>query len=311
MSAENRTGVYERAVRGMRRLAGLAADNGEGDVVRDTLVCELLAVLDLDSVTIVSCDEAAAPRDAVALAEAAETEGGKPGAFELAGDRRPSLVLELCSPARTQEAVMRLAREPHGLGPDEVAAAGALVDVAALVLGLLSAQHEAATDELTGCLNRRAVLGRLDEEFSRSQRNRSPISCLMLDIDNLKQINDTFGHLEGDRVLREVGASLRGGLRAYDLVARYGGDEFLVLLPAAEEHAAIQAGTRMTAAVARSGSPDNTRTRLPVSVTFGAATSRPSDLPDTLLERADQALLNAKRRTHDSRPPSQKTQTDT
>ena len=125
-----------------------------------------------------------------------------------------------------------VAREPHGLGADELAAAAALVDVAALVLGLLGARHEAATDELTGCPNRRAALARSGEEIARAQRTRSPVSCLMLDIDNLKRINDTFGHLEGDRVLREAGASLRGQLRRDRLLAaRYGGDEFLVLLP--------------------------------------------------------------------------------
>ena len=166
------------------------------------------------------------------------------------------------------------------------------------MLGLRGARHEAATDELTGCLNRRPALARLREEIARAQRGHSPVSCLMLDIDNLKRINDTFGHLEGDRVLREAGASIRGQLRAYDLAARYGGDEFLVLLPAIEEHAAVQAGTRMAAAVARVRSPANATAQMPVSVTFGAATSRPGDLPDTLLERADQALLNAKRRTH-------------
>ncbi len=305
MEARNRTGVHERAVRGMRRLAGFATDSGEGDVVRDALVCELSVVLDLESVKVVSCDESA-----VALAEAVEFEVGEPRAPDLAGDTGRGLVLELRSRARTQESVILLAREPHGLGPDEVAVAAALVDVAAVVLGLLSAQHEAATDELTGCLSRRAVLARLGEEVARSQRTRSPVSCLMLDIDNLKQINDAFGHLEGDRVLREVGASLRGALRAYDVAARYGGDEFLVLLPAAEERAAVQAGTRMTAAVARIGSPGNARASVPVSVTLGAATSHPGDAPDTLLERADQALLNAKSRTHQSRQPRRETHAD-
>jgi diguanylate cyclase (GGDEF)-like protein len=293
MKTESMSGVHERAVRGVRRLVALAAESDEGEVIRDALVRELRGVLDLESVTVLRCDQGEAARDAGALTEAAECEEAHRG-----GDRGRSLVLELGSPGRTQQAVILVAREPHGLGADELAAATALVDVAALVLGLLGARHEAATDELTGCLNRRAALARLGEEIARAQRTRSPVSCLMLDIDNLKRINDTFGHLEGDRVLREAGASLRGQLRAYDLAARYGGDEFLVLLPAIGEHAAVQAGTRMTAAVARISSPADGIAQIPVSVTFGAATSRPGDVPNTLLQRADQALLNAKRHTH-------------
>jgi diguanylate cyclase (GGDEF)-like protein len=303
MEANKGTGACERAVRAMRRLASLARESDQ-DVVRDALVSELRCVLELDSVTVIACDQDA-PRHPLALPPAAaERDGVKPCASGLVGDPRRSVVLELRSPTTRQDARMLLAGQPRGLAADEVAVAAALIDVAAVVLGLLSAQHEAATDELTGCVNRRAVLVRLDEEVTRSQRTRSPLSCVMLDVDNLKQINDTFGHLEGDRVLREVGASLRGELRAYDLAARYGGDEFLALLPATNADAATHVATRMTAAAARIRAPANTRARLPVSVTFAAASSRPGDVAATMLQRVDQALLNAKHLTHQTRIPS-------
>ena len=300
------SGVHERAVRGVRRLVALAAESDEGEVIRDALVRELRGVLDLESVTVLRCDQGEAARDAGALTEAAECEKAHRG-----GDRARSLVLELGSPERTQEAVILVAREPHGLGADELAAATALVDVAALVLGLLGARHDAATDELTGCLNRRAALARLGEEIARAQRTRSPVSCLMLDIDNLKRINDTFGHLEGDRVLREAGASLRGQLRAYDVAARYGGDEFLVLLPAVGEDAAVQGGTRMTAAVARISTPADAIAQIPVSVTFGAATSRPGELPGH--SAAARRPSATERQTPHARapPPRAKTHADT
>ncbi len=296
MEPKDKSAVYERAVCSIRRLAWFATDGGVGDVVRDALVRELGAVLDLESVSFGSYDESAAARPAVALAAAAESEGGEQPAPDPPGDDGRGLMLGLRLSGETREGVILLAREP--LGPQEVVAAAALVDVAAVVLRLLGAQHEAATDELTGCLNRRAVLARLGEEIARSQRSQSPVSCLMLDLDNLKQINDICGHLEGDRVLREVGASLRGELRAYDVAARYGGDEFLVVLPAADEHAAVNAATRMAAAVARIGSSGDPRQRVPISVTLGASTSRPGDVTNSLLGRADQALLNAKSRSH-------------
>jgi len=291
-------GLYERAVRGIRRIAALTAEGGEGDVIGDALVRELRVLLDLEGLSVVTREGSQPARHAETLSATAEHQERR-----LPGDRELSVVLELRSSALGRRTVILLADEPRELGADEVAASAALVDVAALVLGLRGAQHQAATDELSGCLNRRPALARLHEEIARAQRGHPPVSCLMLDIDNLKAINDTFGHLEGDRVLREAGASIRGQLRAYDLAARYGGDEFLAVLPATEQGAALQAGTRMAAAVARVRSPENATARMPVSVTFGAATSRPGDLPDTLLERADQALLNAKDRARASRRP--------
>jgi diguanylate cyclase (GGDEF)-like protein len=296
MEARDSTGVHERAVRGMRRLAGLASESDEGAVL-DALVRELHSVLELESVTVMRCDERGATRPAMASTEPAEFEAAR----DVVGDRRRSAVFELHSAIGTRHSLALLAGEPHGLGTDDLLVAAALIDVAAVAVELISARREAATDELTGCLNRRAVLSRLHEEIGRSQRTDSSVSCLMFDVDNLKQINDQFGHLEGDRVLREVGASLRGASRAYDLAARYGGDEFLVLLPATAQRAAVQAGARMMAAVARIAFPGNARAPVPIGVSLGAATSRPGDLPNTLLQRADQALLNAKRRTHASR----------
>jgi len=253
-------------------------------------------MLDLAEVTVVTRAQTEASRPEHASPNQTESHRCQP-----AHDRDRGVLLELRSPANAQETVIVLTSQPRDLRAAELTAASALIDVAAVVLSSRSAQRQAATDELTGCLNRRAALARLREEIARSQRAGSPVSCLMLDIDNLKQINDTFGHLEGDRVLREAGASLRGQLRAYDVAARYGGDVFLVLLPNADRRAALHAGSRMTAAVARISAPRNAFAQVSVSVTFGAATSRPGDGPDSFVQRADQALLSAKRASHTER----------
>ena len=296
MNAESNTAVYERAARGVRRLAQLAAGSDDADLVRDALVRELAIAVELESVTFAGRGAGGAAARDVAIG-AAGTEAEQLGGAE-EGPRR-ALVLELRSPTAVKEAVVLVAREHRPLGADEAIAAAALVEVAEVALALVDARRQAATDELTGCLSRRAGLTRLGEELERSRRTRSPVSCVMLDLDNLKHINDTFGHLEGDRILRETGASLRRELRAYDLAARYGGDEFLVVLPAADHHAATHAAARMTAAITRI----KPAAHIPVSMTFGAATSRPDERPDTLLQRADRALLAAKRaRTRRANP---------
>ena len=188
--------LYECAVRGIRRVAALSAEGGEGDVIHDALVRELRVLLELECLSVVTREESQPARHAETLSPRAEHQRRR-----LRGDRELNVVLELRSPALGQRTVILLADEPCELGADEAAAAAALVDVAALALELRGAQHQAATDELTGCLNRRPALARLREEIARAQRGHASVSCLMLDIDNLKQINDTFGHLEGDRVL--------------------------------------------------------------------------------------------------------------
>lgn len=268
MEANNSTAVYERAVRSIRRLAELAGDS-DREVVRAALVRELRDLLELDSMAVIG-DEGG-PAQPRAITPATGTDSMRPEArsLELVEDPGRSLVLQLRSAAGSQEAVIMVAGEQRALDADELAVAAALIDVAAVVLGL-----------------------------TRSRRTRSPVSCLMLDVDELKQINDTFGHLEGDRVLRELGSTLRSELRAYDLAARYGGDEFLILLPATDKHQAEQVAARMRAAAARITSPAHRPARTPISVTCGAATSRHGDALDTLLERADQALLGAKHHTH-------------
>ena len=100
---------------------------------------------------------------------------------------------------------------------------------------LLKRQHDlealSATDELTGLLNHRAMLERLGEEYLRAERYSTSLAVLMLDADHFKAINDTHGHLFGDKVLAHLGAILRTSVREVDICARYGGDEFMAILP--------------------------------------------------------------------------------
>ncbi len=152
----------------------------------------------------------------------------------------------------------------------------------------------AAVDPLTDAYNRRFGLARLREEFSRAVRAENPLGVLMLDLDHFKAVNDTYGHLVGDRVLRAVAAACRRVVREGDVLVRYGGEEFLVLLPGAGPEDVRQVGERIRRAVAETSVEDGDL-RVGVTVSLGGATYREtSDSTDSLVALADGALYEAK-----------------
>jgi diguanylate cyclase (GGDEF)-like protein len=114
----------------------------------------------------------------------------------------------------------------------------------------LSLQFQATHDTLTGLLNRGAVLDALLNEFARSRRERKSVGVILADIDHFKTVNDTHGHAAGDAVLREVAQSMRSVIRTYDSLGRYGGEEFLAVLPGCDTSVATQRAEQMRQSVA-------------------------------------------------------------
>lgn len=153
----------------------------------------------------------------------------------------------------------------------------------------------AALDELTGVANRRSIIAALDRDVSRAIRTREPLAVMMVDIDFFKHINDTHGHLAGDQVLRNVVDVIRHRIRAQDIVGRYGGEEFMVLLCDTTLQGARQLAEQLREAVQASFCPWNGE-RLAVTVSVGVFGGRlePGDGWDQLIHAADQALYRAK-----------------
>jgi two-component system, cell cycle response regulator len=153
--------------------------------------------------------------------------------------------------------------------------------------------HEAMHDPLTGALNRRAVFNGLEKELQRSHRKKSPVSVGLCDIDYFKQINDTYGHQVGDEVLRNLVRVIQCNLRGYDLLGRYGGEEFLVVVPdtagCAEE--GFYERLRTQVASFRTATPIGEVT---ITVSIGVAGVHNGATVDTILSAADTALYRAK-----------------
>jgi diguanylate cyclase (GGDEF)-like protein len=150
----------------------------------------------------------------------------------------------------------------------------------------------ATIDALTSARNRRFLEEALPAAVSFSVRHSLPLSLLMLDVDEFKHYNDTFGHPAGDEVLRVLAGLLRTSLREHDVVARYGGEEFALLLPATDGEVACAIAERLRVLIA-----GHAWTRRAVTASFGAATMLPDEPvePAALLEWADEALYHSKR----------------
>lgn len=163
---------------------------------------------------------------------------------------------------------------------------------------LLEAQEklrvQATHDQLTGLWNRPMILDHLEREMHRTRREAGAIAVVLADIDHFKRINDTSGHAAGDLVLQQAAERIRSALRAHDVVGRYGGEEFLLVLPGRDAAAAGQVAERVRAAVASSPMPAGD-VPVPVTVSLGVAWTREASVESTtLIHAADEALYRAK-----------------
>jgi len=152
----------------------------------------------------------------------------------------------------------------------------------------------ATTDALTGLHNRSEILRVLDRELNRMHRHGYTLSVLMIDVDHFKKINDQYGHPAGDEVLRRIGNVLQTAMRSYDEIGRYGGEEFIAVLPETTLNQAISAAERIRACVEQAEVRHN-NLKFNLSISVGAVSSfGKEDTPSGLIERADMALYAAK-----------------
>ncbi len=203
-----------------------------------------------------------------------------------------ALLLALTVRGEVEVVVVVAQRGSEPLGEHAIQQAAVMVDQAANGLALLRARAEAGTDAVTGCMNHRAMLRRLHEEIGRAARTDASLACLLIDLDDFKAVNDRHGHQAGDAVLREVARALMGEFRTFDRVARYGGDEFVAILPNADLDSAAAAAER---ALEHLRAIPSFEIAPGVSASIGVAQWRAPMSVAQLLNACDEALLRSKR----------------
>jgi diguanylate cyclase (GGDEF)-like protein len=165
-----------------------------------------------------------------------------------------------------------------------------------LMEALKASEFQATHDSLTGLWNRYAILGILDRELERSHRQSSPLAVVMSDIDHFKSINDTYGHLAGDEALRQTAGRITSGLRPYDAVGRYGGEEFLVVMPGCDTGDAAIVAERLRTLFDENpivSAEGTLHVRLSSGVVVIKGENRPNTA-DSVVRAADDALYRAK-----------------
>ena len=172
-----------------------------------------------------------------------------------------------------------------------------LVELQSELLSTREALREQATkDSLTCVWNRSSILDIFDRELARSLREAGPVGVVLLDLDHFKSINDTHGHFAGDAVLQEAAWRMRDSVRPYDSVGRYGGEEFLILLPGCDEQSTCAQAERMRSSLAKKLLVVND-VKLTLTGSFGCTSAVPGHAvtAEALIRRADEALYLAKR----------------
>jgi len=172
-----------------------------------------------------------------------------------------------------------------------------LVDMQAELLAAREALREQATrDSLTHVWNRNSILEMLDRELARGARENTPLGVAIIDLDRFKSVNDHHGHLAGDAVLRESARRIQSAMRSYDAIGRYGGEEFLILLPGCDEINCVNQADRLRKQLCNVVMRVN-ETVIPVTASFGVTTAPCAYVHNTenLIRRADEALYMAKK----------------